>query len=83
MPDTTSELFPRTEKLGERKETPESGGSLHPFTGSCWNCWRKGLSAPEWMTAADASKSYGYQICGGTVPGRDICCAPPQPWACR
>ena len=34
---------------------------------------KAGLSAPEWMTAADVSKSYGYQILRGErVPGRDI-----------
>lgn len=32
-----------------------------------------GLSASEWMAAADVSKSYGYQILRGErVPGRDI-----------
>lgn len=32
-----------------------------------------GLSAPEWMAAADISKSYGYQILRGErMPGRDI-----------
>lgn len=34
---------------------------------------RAGLSAAEWMAAADVSKSYGYQILRGErVPGRDI-----------
>ena len=34
---------------------------------------RAGLSAQEWMTSADISKSYGYQILRGErVPGRDI-----------
>lgn len=32
-----------------------------------------GVSAPEWMTAADISKSYGYQVLRGErIPGRDI-----------
>lgn len=32
-----------------------------------------GLSASEWMAAADISRSYGYQILRGErVPGRDI-----------
>ena len=31
------------------------------------------MTAPEWMTAADVRKSYGYQILRGErVPGRDI-----------
>lgn len=32
-----------------------------------------GLSAPEWMAAANLSKSYGYQILRGErIPGRDV-----------
>lgn len=32
-----------------------------------------GLSAPEWMAAANLSKSYGYQILRGErTPGRDV-----------
>ena len=34
---------------------------------------REGLSAAEWIAAADVSKSYGYQILRGErLPGRDI-----------
>ena len=34
---------------------------------------QKGLSAPEWIAAADISKSYAYQVLRGErIPGRDI-----------
>lgn len=34
---------------------------------------QEGLSAPEWMAAANLSKSYGYQILRGErTPGRDV-----------
>lgn len=34
---------------------------------------KAGVSAPEWITAADISKSYGYQVLRGErIPGRDI-----------
>lgn len=34
---------------------------------------RSGLSIPEWIAAADISKSYGYQVLRGErIPGRDI-----------
>lgn len=34
---------------------------------------KAGVSATEWMTAADISKSYGYQVLRGErIPGRDI-----------
>lgn len=34
---------------------------------------KAGVSATKWMTAADISKSYGYQVLRGErIPGRDI-----------
>lgn len=34
---------------------------------------RAGFSIPEWISAADISKSYGYQVLRGErIPGRDI-----------
>ena len=34
---------------------------------------RAGVSAPEWIAAADISKSYAYQVLRGErIPGRDI-----------
>ena len=74
MPDTTSELF-------HRLKSWESGRKLLNQEETVSTCSqvllelleKAGLSAPEWMTAADVSKSYGYQIlAGGTGSGRDI-----------
>ena len=74
MPDTTSELFRRLRgresgrNLLIQKEKPTTCSQLLLEL-----LEKAGLSAPEWMTAADVSKSYGYQILRGErVPGRDI-----------
>ena len=74
MSETTSELF-------RRLRGRESGRNLLIQKEKPTTCSqvllelleKAGLSAPEWMTAADVSKSYGYQILRGErVPGRDI-----------
>lgn len=74
MSETTSTLF---QKLRGR----ESGRDLLQKAEAEPSCAQTlqtllegaGLSAPEWMAAADVSKSYGYQILRGErVPGRDI-----------
>lgn len=74
MLETTSKLF---HKLRGR----ESGRALlrqthgEPACGQILSglLQRAGMSAAEWMAAADVSKSYGYQILRGErVPGRDI-----------
>lgn len=74
MSETTSTLF---QKLRGR----ESGRALLQETQTELSCAQTlqtllegaGLSAPEWMAAADISRSYGYQILRGErVPGRDI-----------
>lgn len=74
MPETTSKLF---HTLRGR----ESGRELLRQTQKVPTCAQMllelikgaGLSAAEWMAAADVSKSYGYQILRGErVPGRDI-----------
>ena len=74
MPDTTSELF-------HRLKSRESGRKLLNQEETVSTCSqvllelleKAGLSAPEWMTGADVSKSYGYQsLRGERVPGRDI-----------
>lgn len=74
MSETTSELFRRLRgresgrNLLIQKEKPTTCSQLLLEL-----LERAGLSAPEWMTAADVSKSYGYQILRGErVPGRDI-----------
>ena len=74
MSETTSELF-------RRLRGRESGRKLLVQKEKLSTCSQlllelletAGLTAPEWMTAADVSKSYGYQILRGErVPGRDI-----------
>lgn len=74
MSETTSELF-------RRLRGRESGRNLLIQKEKPTSCFQlllelletAGLTAPEWMTAADVSKSYGYQILRGErVPGRDI-----------
>ena len=74
MSETTSTLF---QKLRGR----ESGRDLLQKAETEPSCAQAlqtllegaGLSASEWMAAADTSKSYGYQILRGErVPGRDI-----------
>ena len=74
MSETTSELF-------RRLRGRESGRNLLIQKEKPTTCSQlllelletAGLTAPEWMTAADVSKSYGYQILRGErVPGRDI-----------
>ena len=74
MPETTSKLFHR---LCSR----ESGmtflrqGRTGPTCAQVLQGLLKqaGVSAPEWIAAADISKSYGYQVLRGErIPGRDI-----------
>lgn len=74
MPESTSELFCRL-------QVRESGRNLMNQEQKIPTCSQMllellagaGLTAPEWMAAADVSKSYGYQILRGErVPGRDI-----------
>ena len=74
MSETTSELFRRLwgresgRNLLIQKEKPTTCSQLLLEL-----LETAGLTAPEWMTAADVSKSYGYQILRGErVPGRDI-----------
>lgn len=74
MSETTSELFRRLRgresgrKLLARKEKPTTCSQLLLEL-----LETAGLTAMEWMTAADVSKSYGYQILRGERgPGRDI-----------
>ena len=74
MSETTSELFRRLRgresgrNLLIQKEKPSTCSQLLLEL-----LEKAGLTAPEWMAAADVSKSYGYQILRGErVPGRDI-----------
>ena len=74
MPETTSKLF---HKLRSR----ESGKAVldqERTAPTCAQVLRElleqtGVSAPEWIAAADISKSYAYQVLRGErIPGRDI-----------
>lgn len=74
MLDTTSKLF-------HRLRGRESGRELLRGAQRAPTCAQllsrliegAGISATEWMAAADVSKSYGYQILRGErIPGRDI-----------
>ena len=74
MPETTSKLF---HKLRSR----ESGKAVldqERTAPTCAQVLRElleqiALSVPEWIAAADISKSYAYQVLRGErIPGRDI-----------
>lgn len=74
MPETTSKLFQRLRSqesglafLNQAQTAPTCGQALRELLE------QKGLSAPEWIAAANVSKTYGYQVLRGErVPGRDI-----------
>ena len=74
MPETTSKLF-------HNLRSRESGKAVLEQELTAPTCAQvlrelleqKGLSAPEWIAAADISKSYAYQVLRGErIPGRDI-----------
>lgn len=74
MPETTSKLFHRLRGresgrvlLSRERTDPACAQVLQGLLG------RAGVSAPEWIAAADISKSYAYQVLRGErIPGRDI-----------
>lgn len=74
MLETTSKLFHRLrgresgrEFLRQAQKAPTCAQMLLQLLKGA------GMSAAEWMAAADVSKSYGYQIFRGErIPGRDI-----------
>ena len=74
MQETTSKLFHR---LCSR-ESGKAFLSQKRIDPTCAQVLREllkqtGLSAPEWIAAADISKSYAYQVLRGErIPGRDI-----------
>lgn len=74
MQETTSKLFHR---LCSR-ESGKAFLSQKRIDPTCAQVLREllkqtGLSAPEWIAAADISKSYAYQVLRGErTPGRDI-----------
>lgn len=73
MAETTSKLFEKLRSPGGRALLDQ------PLTApSCAQALRNlldraDISASDWITAADISRSYGYQILRGErIPGRDI-----------
>ena len=74
MPETTSKLFHKLRGresgkafLEQERTEPACAQVLQHFLEQA------GLSAPEWIAAADISKSYAYQVLRGErTPGRDI-----------
>lgn len=74
MPETTSTLFQKLcgresgkAVLCQKQAEPTCAQALQALLEQA------GLSASEWMTAANVSRSYGYQIMRGErAPGRDI-----------
>ena len=74
MPETTSKLFHNLRSRESGKAVLEQARTAP----TCAQVLRelleqKGLSAPEWIAAADISKSYAYQVLRGErIPGRDI-----------
>ena len=74
-------MYETTSKLFHRLRGRESGKALlqqEQTEPTCAQLLRDlleqaGLSIPEWIAAADISKSYGYQVLRGErIPGRDI-----------
>ena len=74
MPETTSKLFHKLRSresgkavLEQEQTEPVCAQVLQHFLEQA------GLSASEWIAAADISKSYAYQVLRGErIPGRDI-----------
>lgn len=74
MHETTGNLFHKLRSSGsgmaylrENRNSPVLSKALRDLLDQA------GLSAPEWMAAANLSKSYGYQILRGErIPGRDV-----------
>lgn len=74
MPETTSKLFHRLRGresgkafLSQERTEPTCAQVLQELLEQA------GVSAPEWIAAADISKSYAYQVLRGErTPGRDI-----------
>ena len=74
MPETTSKLFHKLRSresgkavLDQKRTAPTCAQVLRELLEQI------GLSVPEWIAAADISKSYAYQVLRGErIPGRDI-----------
>lgn len=74
MPETTSKLFHKLRSRESGKAVLEQVQTEPACAQVLQNLLEQaGLSAPEWIAAADISKSYAYQVLRGErTPGRDI-----------
>lgn len=74
MPETTSKLFHKLRGRESGKAVLEQEQTEPTCAQVLQNLLEQaGVSAPEWIAAADISKSYAYQILRGErIPGRDI-----------
>ena len=74
MPETTSKLFHKLRSRESGKAVLDQVQTEPACAQVLQNLLEQaGLSAPEWIAAADISKSYAYQVLRGErTPGRDI-----------
>lgn len=74
MSETTSKLFHKLRSRESGKAVLEQEQTEPACAQVLQNLLEQaGLSAPEWIAAADISKSYAYQVLRGErTPGRDI-----------
>ena len=77
MPDTTSKLFHKLRSRESGKAVLEQEQTAPTCAQVLQNLLEQaGLSAPEWIAAADISKSYAYQVLRGSESrGETSCCA--------
>ena len=74
MSETTSKLFHKLRSRESGKAVLEQKQTEPACAQVLQNLLEQaGLSVPEWIAAADISKSYAYQVLRGErIPGRDI-----------
>lgn len=74
MPETTSKLFHKLRSRDSGRDVLEQEQTEPTCAQVLQNLLEQaGFSAPDWIAAADISKSYAYQVLRGErIPGRDI-----------
>ena len=74
MPETTSKLFHKLRGRESGRAVLEQEQTEPTCAQVLQNLLEQaGVAAPEWIAAADISKSYAYQVLRGErIPGRDI-----------
>ncbi len=74
MPETTSKLFHKLRSRDSGRDVLEQEQTEPTCAQVLQNLLAQaGFSAPDWIAAADISKSYAYQVLRGErIPGRDI-----------